>query len=168
MQVQKELRNAGSSLGESKRAFPRGGQRAAAKGQVWMERPGMHAGSPGRASQEFRSDAEEEPRRPQGMPRERSEVCWIPNLIAWTPRRNSYEFIGIPMINKNSNEFLGANLPERRAREALQRLPKPPPQPLIRVVPSEGFENPENLDLIKILLRFYLDCTWMLLLSLEF
>ena len=47
MQVQKELRNAGSSLGESKRAFPRGGQRAAAKGQ-------------GRASQEFRSDAEEE------------------------------------------------------------------------------------------------------------
>ena len=59
MQVQKELRNAGSSLGESKRAFPRGGQRAAAKGQVWMERPGMHAGSPGRASQEFRSDAEE-------------------------------------------------------------------------------------------------------------
>ena len=75
MQVQKELRNAGSSLGESKRAFPRGGQRAAAKGQVWMERPGMHAGSPGRASQEFRSDAEEEPRRPQGMPRERSEVC---------------------------------------------------------------------------------------------
>ena len=72
------------------------------------------------------------------------------------------------MINKNSNEFLGANLPERRAREALQRLPKTPPQPLIRVVPSEGFENPENFDFIKILVRFYLDCTWMLLLLLEF